>query len=339
MITMLLGPPGAGKSYEAVVFHVLPALKKGRKVITNLPLNLDAFAELDEEFSDLIELRKPIKENLRPFSAVEDFGSDWKHPKDGYGPLFVVDECHMVFPFKGTPVAVEEWFALHRHENVDVVLITQTYGKVSKNIVGLCETFIECKKNVNLLGAGKAGRDTYRREVRDAARKGTRLSLEMRTRKAKYYPLYSSYTKGGRGVEVGPTDVKPLWRNWVFYATGLSFGVVAYMLLVNGNPFALERKTAKAAPPPSAAAMVIGDAPQPADRNPAAVAPAEPKDFRAAFGALRVSGRIGSVVMFRDGPRSLSSDDLLSRGVRVWLKEPCLATLAYRGEVVDVRCQ
>lgn len=58
MINLLEGVPGSGKSYEAVVYHVLPALKAGRKVITNLPLRLDAFAALNPDFLDLIELRR-----------------------------------------------------------------------------------------------------------------------------------------------------------------------------------------------------------------------------------------------------------------------------------------
>lgn len=58
MINLLEGVPGSGKSYEAVVYHVLPALKMGRKVITNLPLQLDKFAAIDPDFLRLIELRK-----------------------------------------------------------------------------------------------------------------------------------------------------------------------------------------------------------------------------------------------------------------------------------------
>lgn len=58
MINLLEGVPGSGKSYEAVVYHVLPALKMGRKVITNLPLKLDQFAAIDPGYLDLIELRK-----------------------------------------------------------------------------------------------------------------------------------------------------------------------------------------------------------------------------------------------------------------------------------------
>lgn len=57
MINLLEGVPGSGKSYEAVVYHILPALKAGRKVITNLPLNLDVFAVLFPEYVPLIEVR------------------------------------------------------------------------------------------------------------------------------------------------------------------------------------------------------------------------------------------------------------------------------------------
>lgn len=58
MIDLLEGIPGSGKSYEAVVYHVLPALKLGRKVITNLPLNIEAFGKLDSRYLDLIDIRK-----------------------------------------------------------------------------------------------------------------------------------------------------------------------------------------------------------------------------------------------------------------------------------------
>ena len=61
MIDLLEGIPGSGKSYEAVVYHVLPSLQEGRKVITNLPLNVEAFARLDPDFKDLIEIRKKPK--------------------------------------------------------------------------------------------------------------------------------------------------------------------------------------------------------------------------------------------------------------------------------------
>ncbi|MBV1843592.1 zonular occludens toxin domain-containing protein, partial [Photobacterium ganghwense] len=46
MINLIVGRPGGGKSYEAVVFHIIPAIQNGRKVVTNLPLNIDHFVKV-----------------------------------------------------------------------------------------------------------------------------------------------------------------------------------------------------------------------------------------------------------------------------------------------------
>src|SRR5665811_568267 len=132
MINILLGGPGGGKSYEAVVYHVLPAIMRGRKVITNLPLNIAEFEALEPGCSALIELRqktlavKPdeiedegggglmgllskaraAKFVDRPFANIEDYATEWRHPEDGMGPLFVIDECHFCLPKFGTARAV-----------------------------------------------------------------------------------------------------------------------------------------------------------------------------------------------------------------------------------------
>jgi len=54
MINLLLGQPGGGKSYEAVAFHILPALAQGRKVITNMPLDLEHICSIDTSYRALI---------------------------------------------------------------------------------------------------------------------------------------------------------------------------------------------------------------------------------------------------------------------------------------------
>jgi zona occludens toxin len=46
MINGLSGRPGSGKSYEAVVTHILPALQQGRKIVTNIPLNIEWFVSV-----------------------------------------------------------------------------------------------------------------------------------------------------------------------------------------------------------------------------------------------------------------------------------------------------
>ncbi|MHA6613038.1 zonular occludens toxin domain-containing protein [Photobacterium damselae] len=57
MINLIMGRPGGGKSYEAVVYHVLPAIQSGRMVITNLPINLDVVSSvLGEDKAKLIKI-------------------------------------------------------------------------------------------------------------------------------------------------------------------------------------------------------------------------------------------------------------------------------------------
>ena len=47
MIVFHEGLPGSGKSYEACVMHIIPALKAGRDVLTNINgINHKKFAEL-----------------------------------------------------------------------------------------------------------------------------------------------------------------------------------------------------------------------------------------------------------------------------------------------------
>ena len=100
MINLLIGTQGSGKSYEAVVFHIIPAIEKGRQVITNLPLNIEHFrAVFGDEKSNLIKLVKPTQDNPIPFKTIKDFGDPWR--MDGNNPigsLYVIDECQRCFP-------------------------------------------------------------------------------------------------------------------------------------------------------------------------------------------------------------------------------------------------
>lgn len=77
MINGLEGIPGSGKSYEAVVYHVLAALQSGRKVITNLPLNIEMFGAIDPAFVPLLDVRFRSRPVLGTWDAnrVDDKGN------------------------------------------------------------------------------------------------------------------------------------------------------------------------------------------------------------------------------------------------------------------------
>lgn len=255
MINSLIGLPGGGKSYEAVAYHVLPALEKGRKVITNLPLNLDAFGAVNSEWLDLIDIRtvskctcQDPKHSRHAFGCLEDYGDPWRHPENGSGPLYVIDECHMALPKLGTPLAIEEWFALHRHETADVLLMTQRPTKVNQEIIQLSQMVYRVKKATAL-----GSQDSYIRKVQDGFR-GEVVNTSIRKYQAKFFPFYKSHTKGG-GVENEAADVIPFWKRWPVIGAGLSVLVLLTMVafLDLKNPFKPDIKPAQKASAPAPA--------------------------------------------------------------------------------------
>lgn len=109
MIDLLEGIMGSGKSYEAVVYHVLPALKSGRKVVTNLPLNVEAFAKLDSRYADLLDIRKAPRPVLGRWDAeAANRGEqcfilgEFETPKDAQ-ELGIVPTAFETFEFEGRP--------------------------------------------------------------------------------------------------------------------------------------------------------------------------------------------------------------------------------------------
>ncbi|HWP19273.1 MAG TPA: zonular occludens toxin domain-containing protein [Burkholderiaceae bacterium] len=268
MINLLLGAPGGGKSYEANVFHILEALKQGRKVITNLPVNVDAYAAIDPAFRGLLEVRtrpQPIRgrwdpgavsgayqlfedghvddppQGARVFGGVWDYFDTWRHPEKGFGPLYVIDECHLALPAKATDRAVEEWYSLHRHFNVDVLLLTQSYGKISAAIRDLVQIVYRVRKNVAL-----GSTSSYTRKVQDGLR-GAVMNETIRRYKPEYFKLYRSHTQGVATDELNASDVKPLWKHWSVYGAIACFTVVGLMAASGEvkNPLTQAQETIK----------------------------------------------------------------------------------------------
>ena len=260
MINGLEGIPGSGKSYEACVFQVLASLKEGRKVITNLPLVVDVYAAIDPGYRSLIEIRyaaapvrgtwsaeaidpetgqgeafrlfedghtEPAPEGSNRFGTVWCYWSDWKHPKTGRGPLFVIDECHVAMPKIGTQKAVIEYYKLHRHFNSDVLLATQKFRDMCQDIAGLMAMVIKVRK-ADILGKP----DQYIRKVH-AGYRGAVIEEGLRKYEPHFFALYKSHTQGNSVLEAGATDVAPLsiklrrWTKgvWVLAALAVAFAV------------------------------------------------------------------------------------------------------------------
>lgn len=239
-VNLLRGRPGAGKGYEGVAFHIIPSIKEGRKVITNMQLNVDHFVSVfGEEVRELLECRpdKVVIPRVKgrvslasyrwQFSEVEDYETEWRHPETGQGPLFVIDECHKALR-KGTELReVEEWFAEVRHTGANVLLMTQGTRKVNPDIMDLVQLTFLCSK--------VPGDETkYYRKVIDGLR-GNALNTAVRTYEAWVYPFYKSHTKSDFAVtEALTNDVKSLSSHWVIRSAKLFMlgGIIWFCYLI-----------------------------------------------------------------------------------------------------------
>lgn len=252
-LNIIVGRPGSGKSYESVVYHVIPALKDGRKVITNLPLNLAHFESVyGEDILDLIEVVEDTfnKENgvIKALSRPGDYTSDeWRNEK-GQGALFVIDECHFQFPKAGrgkksheSLLDCLEYFSMHRHYGHDVLFMTQSLGKLNKDIRDMIEIQYQVSKHT---AAGS--QKTYTQKVLDGAvSRPTCVNTNVRTYKKEFFPFYKSHTKSDSSVnEAMSKDIKPVWKHWTFYGVALCLIFVIYKVSQgNINPLATGPKS------------------------------------------------------------------------------------------------
>jgi len=153
------GLPGHGKSYSVVNNVILPALEKGRRVVTNIPLNEDEFTKRLGHKPEIFEF--DVDRALQESDYWDTL------PK---GAIFVLDEVWRIWPAGklNIPEQHKSFLAEHRH-NVDaegnsaqVVLVTQDLTQIAKFARILVEeTFIVTK----LVAVGSSTRyrvDVYR---------------------------------------------------------------------------------------------------------------------------------------------------------------------------------
>lgn len=377
MINLLVGRSGSGKSYEVCVYHVLEAVKRGRKVITNLPLRMETWEAFFPEQVHLIELRKkaqPIRGNWEPtreqgayvvrdqqfwtypdttarvFAGVWDYYDDWRHPETGQGALFVVDEAQNVIPAKGTDKSVEEWTALHRHWVCDVIYITQSYRKLSEAIRDNIQIVYRFTKKT---AWGQP--DRYIRKVQDGVR-GEVLNVTERTYEKKYFSLYRSHTQGEAGSEAMADDIVPYWKHWSFMGAGLCL-VIFIAMLASGlvkNPMKVPEKAfhAKQTKPqkpinavPKANAgpdVHIRPAAEPVaqPQSPAAAAPLTGRGVHIVAHVKSATREVWRFAVSQNGQYAFMMDlrELEEAGYTFRALGECLAQIEYAGMVTIIAC-
>lgn len=237
MIILMCGLMGSGKSYEAVNFHIVPAVKSGRKVITNIPLEIDYFvAVFGESVRDLIvvldsEIDDDGNVSDIPFSNFEHFKDDWKHEKRNIGTLFVIDEAQI--PLSKTESTLNKqvlaWATMQRHRGHDWILITQSPPLVYQPLLQLVTAthFFEKKTNVGKM-------DEYRHWVVDGYNlsKAFVLNKSQKSYDKNLFKFYTSHTQSDEAVDeqnIVGTHVN-VWRYLIplFLGIAIFIGLVIY---------------------------------------------------------------------------------------------------------------
>lgn len=192
-INAYVGLPGSGKSYSVVENVIVPALKSGRRVWTNIPLNLELIEKLGYQKPVIFET-DAIVEDERFFQDVFEAGA-----------TIVIDECWRFWPagLKATNMLMghKSFFSEHRHmvgsdgNSTEIALITQDLSQLAATVRNLVE-FTNRTVKLNAIGASTKFRvDIYQGAVTGPKPPKTqRLRQIFSSYKPEIYRLYQSQT-------------------------------------------------------------------------------------------------------------------------------------------------
>jgi len=192
-IHLYYGKIGDGKTYHVLVNEVLPALRSGRKVYTNLDgLNRRLLAMHLGKGED--ELNLVILEGLEAIRNIHKTVAD--------GSLVVIDEAQYYWDargFKDTEKGFLNWLEYHRHHGLDIVFVTQSPKRLESAISRLSNYSFQVK-NLKILGSMFARR--YVIHVRQTPFDREIISSMRGSLRKDIFPLYRSAIIHGKKIKV-----------------------------------------------------------------------------------------------------------------------------------------
>lgn len=217
------GLPGAGKSYEACVFHILPALKAGRQVITNIRgINWAKFAELldePEEYVRMLLIYIEPAEQDEGEEALQRVKNDFAD-KTPDNAMIVWDEVQDYFPSGNykLPHNQQKFWTEHRHRGLEIVIMGQDRDDVHKIIRSRIEDIVYFLK---LTAIGRANQYKWEQLQKQAKGRFVKIGSGVRTYEEKYFGLYMSHRREGVKASVYQTSRSNVLKN----SRALSMGV------------------------------------------------------------------------------------------------------------------
>lgn len=307
-ILAYVGLMGSGKSYSAVEHQIMPALKSGRRVVTNIPM-------VQAEVQRAVPGAQVIEFPLEVVKAEPSKIYDYVVP----GCVFVLDEVWKLFPagekVNKVPEPFKKLLAEHRHmvdaagNSIQIVLVVQDLGNIGAFASRLVEsTFVTTK----LTAVGANG--SFRVDIYNGSLKGPRYPVAQNARQlfGRYnkdvYKLYKSHTMSESATS-GANEKKIDGRNNIFRRPIFIIGIPACIVISFGAWHMLrgsmEKMTGHKASVTAAQPEAARPPPSPSDRPVFPNLPQITQPIRAAFdsGTYRV---VGSVEVPGDAARSFA---------------------------------
>lgn len=219
------GLPRAGKSYGVVKHVIIPAVREGRTVWTNIPLNLDVWRE-----------RFPLCD-LTVFDVADvEACPDWFQSVLPAGSVLVLDEAWRLWPSgvkaNQLPQPHREFLAMHGHRVDDqgraqiVVLVTQDLSQLCAFVRQLVSKTFRVVK-LDMLGADKNYQvNVYQGPVTgDRPPKDKKISQHRGTIEPAICELYRSHTQSVDGLAGDETRLDArvsIWsQRWLRFLPGV----------------------------------------------------------------------------------------------------------------------
>lgn len=259
------GLQGSGKSYEAVVEHIIPALARRRPVVAFVDgLDSEKLAALASALTPDKPLTAQEVDSLLTRINREDVPTFYERvPRNA---LIVLDELQNFWPQerKPLPAPLREFISEARHHGRDFVLLTQNFKD--------CHAFWRrrTQRKILFVKATAIGSEKrYTRTVAEATgeEKWTTTSTTFRTYDPKYFGSYASHVADDVSTENYQAKGASIFRGALFRYVLPAMALVAVFGVVNVWDFFHQKPkegpihAAARVAPPGAVAPVAASSP------------------------------------------------------------------------------
>jgi zona occludens toxin len=232
MIIFHEGLPRAGKSYEAMVFRVIPALQKSRHVYSNIK-GMDFQKVADSTGMELSHVQQYLHQ-------IEWADTPNIHKLIASDALVILDEAQDFWPVRAKMSdEITAFITQHGHLGLDIVLI----GQDLRDVHSLWKRRVDSKfVFIKLDSLGQAGRYTWKSFKATGPEKFQPIASGTRKYDKNYYGVYASHrpdTENKETYEDSRTNIlkTPLFRIYLPVAFAIAMSA-AYWLYGFFHPVA-----------------------------------------------------------------------------------------------------